>query len=327
MGVVDRIDHFQRRHKVVGFPLAVIYKFIDDFGGYLAALLTYYAFISIFPMLLLLSTVLGLVLADRPDWQEAILTSAVSEFPIVGDELRETGTLGGGPLGLVIGGLAALYGCLGVGQALQYGMNTAWMVPRNSRPNPFLSRGRGLLLLLTAGVVLVSTTVMTAFLRSRLSGTYVGEFIDLISIIVNSLVFAFVYIIATTRRLNLRDVLPGAVIAALLWQVLQSVGATYVGTVIARASNLNSVFALVLGMLVFLYTLSVIVLITVEINVVRKDRLYPRALLTPFTDNVDLTPADVKAYRRQAAAQRLKGYQKIEVRFERDKAAPKDPGA
>ena len=313
---VGPLDRIQRRPPVLGFPLAVVYKFFDDFGGYLCALLTYYGFLSLFPGLLLLSTVVGFVLQGQPEWQDRILDSALSEFPIVGDELRTTGTLGGGPVGLVVGGLAALYGGLGVGQALQYANNTAWMVPRNSRPNPFASRGRGLLLLLVAGMTIVLTTGLTTYLQRLVSGGYAGWAITIASIVLNTLVIALIFIIATTRPLRLADVLPGATLAALAWQGMQTVGAVYVSTVIERASNLNSVFAIVLGLLVFLYTMSVAIMLCVEVNVVRKEHLWPRALLTPFTDQVVLTSADQRAYARHAEAQRLKGFQRIDVFFD-----------
>lgn len=313
---VGPLDRTQRRHPVLGFPLAVVYKFFDDFGGYLCALLTYYGFLSLFPGLLLLSTVVGFVLQGQPEWQDRILDSALSEFPIVGDELRTTGTLGGGPVGLVVGGLAALYGGLGVGQALQYANNTAWMVPRNSRPNPFASRGRGLLLLLVAGMTIVLTTGLTTYLQRLVSGGYAGWAITIASIVLNTLVIALIFIIATTRPLSLADVLPGSVLAALAWQGMQAVGAVYVSTVIERASNLNSVFAIVLGLLVFLYTMSVAIMLCVEVNVVRKEHLWPRALLTPFTDQVVLTSADQRAYAQHAEAQRLKGFQRIDVFFD-----------
>ncbi|QBF47486.1 YihY/virulence factor BrkB family protein [Janibacter limosus] len=309
-------DRLQRRHPVLGFPIAVVYKYFDDFGGYLCALLTYYGFLSLFPSLLLLSTAVGFVLQGQPEWQERILDSALSEFPIVGDELRSTGTLGGGPIGLLIGGLAALYGGLGVGQALQYASNTAWMIPRNSRPNPFASRGRGLLLLAVAAVTIVVTTGLTTYLQQLVSGGYTAWAITIASIALNTVVIGVVFIISTTRPLDLPDVLPGAALAALAWQGMQTVGAFYVSTVIERASNLNSVFALVLGLLVFLYTMAVVVMLCVEVNVVRKEHLWPRALLTPFTDQVVLTGADQRAYSRHAEAQRLKGFQRIDVFFD-----------
>ena len=60
--VVGRVDSFQRRHKVVGFPLAVLYKYFDDMGPFMAAALAYYAFVAIFPIMLLLSSILGFIL-------------------------------------------------------------------------------------------------------------------------------------------------------------------------------------------------------------------------------------------------------------------------
>ena len=119
MPLTRRFDRFQRRHPVFGFPIAVIYKFFDDQGTYLAALITYYGFLSLFPLLLLLASVLGFVLQDDPDLQERILDSTLSQFPIIGDQLREPQGLQGSGVAVVVGGLVALYGALGVAQAMQ----------------------------------------------------------------------------------------------------------------------------------------------------------------------------------------------------------------
>jgi membrane protein len=115
MSVTERLDGAQRRHPVLGFPLAVVYKFVDDQGSYLAVLITYYGFLSLFPLLLLLTSVLGFVLGGDAYLQQRVLNSTLSQFP-------------------VIGLLGAVYGGLGVAQAGQNAMNTAWHVPRNNRP-------------------------------------------------------------------------------------------------------------------------------------------------------------------------------------------------
>jgi membrane protein len=103
----------------------VLYKYFEDFGPYLAALIAYYAFVSLFPLLLLLATVLGFVLAGDPGLQQQMLHSALHQFPVVGDQLGEPTRLGGGAVGLIVGILGSLYGGLGVAQAAQYAMNTA----------------------------------------------------------------------------------------------------------------------------------------------------------------------------------------------------------
>jgi membrane protein len=291
MGLTGRLDRFQQRHPAAGFPLGVLYKYVDDSGGYLAALIAYYGFLSLFPLLLLLSTVLSFVLSGDPHLQERVLNSALAQFPVVG---------------------------LGVAQALQFAMNTAWRVPRNERPNPFKARARSLLLLLTAGLGVIGTTVLTT-----LGGSGAGSLgptlrvVALIgSVLVNAGIFVLAFRIATARDLSVRDVAPGAIGAALGWQLLQSFGIVYVGHVVKNASATNGVFALVLGLIAFLYVTAVVVVISAEINVVRVERLHPRSLLTPFTDDVTLTRGDRDAYTSQATAQRSKGFEDVDVSFD-----------
>ncbi len=315
---MDRLDRLQRRHRAAGFPIAVVYKYIDDSGPFLAALITYYAFVSLFPLLLLSSTILGTLLAGNPELQATLLDSALSQLPVVGDQLGEPQGLSGGTLGVVIGILGALYGGLGVAQAVQHAMNTAWNVPRNNRPNPILARGRSLVLLATAGLTVVGTTAL-ATLGTGNAGSLdmvVRALVLIASVLINAVVFTFAFRLATTRKLSLRDVLPGALLAAVLWQLLQTFGVTYVSRVMDSASAVNGVFALVLGLLAFLYLAAVAGVLCVEINVVRVDHLYPRALLTPFTDAVQLTPGDRRSYTGKAKAERLKGFQTVDVTFD-----------
>jgi membrane protein len=117
MRMTERLDHYQRRHPWAGYPIAVIYKFFDDQGAYLAALITFYGFLSLFPLLLLLSSILGFVLQTSPHLQRVVLDSALSQFPIIGDELRDPKGLQGSGIAVVIGAVTAVYGALGVAQA------------------------------------------------------------------------------------------------------------------------------------------------------------------------------------------------------------------
>ena len=218
MALVDRLDRLQRRHPAAGFPIAVVYKYVDDTGPFLSALITYYAFVSLFPLLLLSSTILGAVLDGNPELQERLIDSALSQLPVVGEQLGEPQGLSGGTWGVVIGILGALYGALGVAQAVQHAMNTAWTVPRNNRPNPFLARGRSLLLLATAGLTVVGTTALST-ISAGMAGSFGGATRALVlvgSVMINAAIFVFAFRLATTRRLTVRDVLPGALLAAVL---------------------------------------------------------------------------------------------------------------
>lgn len=144
---VASIDAYQRRLRWLGFPVAVVYKFADDQSPYLAALITYYGFLSLFPLLLLLVTILGFALQGDPDLQAELVDSALARFPIIGAQLRESvdGPSGSG-VGLAVGILGTVYGRLGVAGAAQNAFNRAWAVPRHPRA-PITSRLRSLLLL------------------------------------------------------------------------------------------------------------------------------------------------------------------------------------
>jgi membrane protein len=321
MSLVERLDRFQQRHPRVGLPLAVVYKFADDQGGYLAALITYYGFLSLFPLLLILNTVLNFVLAGNTKLQQQVLDSALGQFPVVGASLANPESISGNGTALAIGILGTIYGGLGVAQAAQHAMNTIWRVPRNLRPNPLKGRLRGLLLLIVVGLALAATTVVTALGSNAGSfgaeiGTGLSWLLVIASMAANTGVFLLGFTVATARRLSWRQNIRGAVAAAVAWQALQIFGTSYVGHVVKHSSVSGSVFALVLGVMAWIYLEAVIVVFAVEYNAVRSLKLWPRALLTPFTDDVDLTAADERAYTLQAKGERSKGFQQIDVSFD-----------
>ncbi|HET8604661.1 MAG TPA: YhjD/YihY/BrkB family envelope integrity protein [Marmoricola sp.] len=316
MTITERLDRAQRRRPALGLPLAIFYKFFDDMGNYLAVLLAYYALIAIIPLLLLASTILGIVLIGHPQLQDQLLSSALGQVPVIGDQLQVPSSFSGGIGAVLIGVLGATYGALGVAQALQYAGNTVWHIPRNSRPNPFLARGRSLVLVATAGFGMLIAVVGIAVLHGFVHDTLVARLlIGLAGVAVSTGVLLVAFQLAQNKRVAWRHLLPGSVLASLALQVLQNLSYLYVDHVIARASATNAIFAAVLGLLAYLYLAAVVVVFAMELNVVTSEHLWPRALLTPFTDNVSLTSADEEAYTGQAQAQRTKGFEEIEVTF------------
>ena len=330
MSFSDRLDGYQRTHRWLGIPIAVVYKFYDDQGNYLAALITYYAFWSLFPMLLLASSILGFVLQGNSELQQQILDSTLSRFPVIGDEIGTPAGLRGSGVALSVGLVGSIYGALGVAQATQNAMNIAWAVPRNRRPNPILLRVRSLLLLATSGVAIIFTTIVSTLgsslvaLGSELETAY--RFLLLIAtILLNAFIFALLFRIATAHKHSLKDAAVGALFVATVWQLVQIVGTAYVSEFVQDSSSAtNGVFAVVLGMIAWIFIGAVAVVFGVEINVVRAGKLYPRALLTPFTDNVDLTDADRLTYTRYAQGQRHKGFQSVVVEFDGKQTGAKD---
>src|SRR5699024_8396017 len=200
---------------MVGFPIAVIYKFFDDQGNLLAAMITYYAFVAIFPLLLIGSSILGFVLQGQPELRDEIFNSALNQFPIIGGKFQRPEGLQGSAPAVVVGTVAALYGALGLGQAVQHLLNIAWAVPRNSRPNPFLGRLRGLLLLTVAGLAVLGVTLLTVLSRrNEVLGIRVDLALRLLffvaTIALNVFVFTLIFRFATTRKHRLRAAAPGA---------------------------------------------------------------------------------------------------------------------
>ncbi|WP_193604934.1 YihY/virulence factor BrkB family protein [Nocardioides dongkuii] len=316
--VIDAVDRGQQRFPVLGVPLAVYYKYLDDQGNFLAATIAYYAFIAIFPLLLLATSILGFLLQGNPDLQERILDSALSQFPIIGDELGRPDGLRGSTTGAIVGGLVALYGALGLGLAIQNAINQAWAVPRNRRPNPILLRLRSLLLLTTAGLALLGLTVGSALLSQTEVFGELSSYrwpIVVVTVVLVTLVLAVLLRLGAARRHPFRSALPGAFVVAVLWQTLQVIGTAYVTGVIAESEGMDETFAVVLGLIGLLWVAAVMGVLGMEVNVVLVRRLWPRALLTIVTDRVDLTEADKRAYASYAQMQRHKRYQHIDVTF------------
>jgi YihY family inner membrane protein len=325
VGVVARVDAYQRRHRWAGLPLAVVYKFTDDQGAYLTALITYYGFVSLFPLLLLLVTGLGFALQDNPGLQQRVLDSALAQFPVIGDQIgANIHSFHGSVIALATGVVGSLYGGLGVVQAAQNALNKIWGVPRNSRPNPITARVRSLLLLTVGGGVILATTLLSAVTATGgVFGAGVRAAAIVVAVAVNVVLFTVAFRVLTARPLTLAQVRTGAIAAALVWQVLQWAGAFLLGHMLKGATATYGMFGIVLGLLTWIYLGAVTFVAGAEINAVRDRRLWPRSLLTPFTDNVELTAGDRRAYTSYAETERHKGFENVDVDFD---PPPGDPG-
>ena len=313
---VHAIDRLQRRHGWAGFPFAVVKKYGDDQAGYLAALIAYYGFFSVFPLMLVFVSVLGIVLANSPQLRQEIIDSALAQFPIVGPTIaEEVHAITGDAVALTVGIVTALWAGLGVVQATQNAMNQIWEVPRKDRPNFFISRLRSLLMLVVLGTMLLASTYFSGLATARGSkGAVLVTWEIGLSLLFNLVLFLLVYRVLTRVDLRWREVVPGAIIAAVLWTALQGVGGFYVEHTIKRASNVYGTLALVIGLLVWIYLGGQLTLLCAEINVVRVRRLWPRGLVQP-----PFTEADQRAMRAGTLVEQRRSEQQITVSFETEK--------
>jgi membrane protein len=318
MRALNAVDAWQRRHVAAAFPAAVLKKFVDDRGSSLAALMAYYAFFSLFPLLLVFVSVLGFVLEGDPSLQADIVDSALARIPVIGAQLDdEVAPLTGSALGLAVGIAGALWAGLGVTLALGRAFQELWDVPRLDQRGPIRARAYGVAVLVVLGAVLVGSTILTGLSIGGGVGPAAESLGALsLSLIVNAAVFLAVFSLLTQRPLRIRELLPGVTLAAVGSLILQSAGGWYVDHTVTGASDTYGTFALVIGLLSWFWLGSHLLLLAAEVNVVLHRHLWPRSLIG------DLGPADREALRRSAEAARQDPRQEVLVRFDDGAARP-----
>ncbi|MBV9807192.1 MAG: YihY/virulence factor BrkB family protein [Solirubrobacterales bacterium] len=301
-------DRFQQAHKPWAFPMAVIRKFGNDQAGQLAALISYYAFFSIFPLLLVFTTILGFVLQGNNGVYEDVKNSVLGHFP--GIDLP-THPLAGNVTALVLGLLTSLWAGLGVTTAAQNAFNRVWAVPFKDRPDFIRARLRGLLLLISLGVIFVLSAVLTGLVTTVLSGVLVRIGGYAIPLAVNFGLYAAAFRFLTAAVVPTRSMWLGAALAAVFLTIMQFVGSIYVKHVVSHASNAYGIFATVIGLLVWLHLIAQMTLYAAEVNVVAVRRLWPRTLLGPPD-----VPADQKTLAALAKVEERHEEEQVEVRFD-----------
>ncbi|PQP19541.1 YihY/virulence factor BrkB family protein [Rhodococcus opacus] len=319
---VRRIDRFQQRHAMLAVPFAVVQKFGNDQAGGKATIIAFYGLFAVFPLLLLFSTILGFVLAGHPDLEQRMINSALADFPILGTQLRSsTHPLRGNGWALVLGVLGALYGAQGIGQAAQNAMNTVWNVPFKDWPGFVGRRVRGLTILVLLGIgVLVSTTLIGFAPRF---GPLSDAWASAAAAGVNFLVFLVSFTVLTSATVRVRDVAVGAVVATVFWEILQRVGDWFVRYTISHSTDVYGFFAIVLGLLSWLYLGARLTLLAAEINVVLRYRLWPRSMTQP-----PFTPQDKTAMVLLAKMEERRPEETVDVAFtpEADRQPLDEPG-
>jgi membrane protein len=306
-----KADRLQQRHRVPAIAVATWKKFGDDQAGNLAALIAYYGFASFFPLLLVLVTVLNLVVRNNASLRHQLLDSALSQYPVVGQQLEShVHSLTATGVALLISLLVILYGARGVASAIQNAMNTAWSVPLYRRPSfPWsLVRSFGLIAVLGPGLIATVTLSSVAGGTGHLHGWLSRAAAVLVSLVLNVGLFWVGFRIATAKEVALRDLRLSAILAAIVWQLLQLLGGYFIGHQLKSASAYG-VFAVVLGLLAWFYLQAELTLYLTELNVVRAKQLWPRSLAPP-----PLTDADMQAYQLYAQASQRRADVDIEVR-------------
>jgi membrane protein len=313
MSLNDRLQDLDRRQQQsprIAFIAAVVKKFGDDQGGQLAALVAYYGFVSLFPLLLVLVTVLGFVLEGDPGEQTRILDGALGQFPLVSDQLK-LHSLSGSGVGLAIGVIGSLLAGMGITGATQNAFNRIWSVPFKDRPDFIHARLHGLGMLALLGTLSIVSTTVAGFVGtgSQSAPALLGG--NVVALAFNVALFMTAFKLLTSIDVTWRELLPGVIVASVLWQLLQLLGGFYVEHELKRTGPLYGVFALVLGLLAWLYLGAQLTIFAAEINVVRVRRLWPRSF---FSD--PLLDADRRALISSAEVEERVDEENVEVTFD-----------
>ncbi|HEY4461426.1 MAG TPA: YihY/virulence factor BrkB family protein [Streptosporangiaceae bacterium] len=320
------VDRFQQRQPWLAFPVAVWKKFGDDQAGNLAALIAYYAFVSIFPLLLVAVTVLAIVLRDHLALQTKIIDSALANYPGFGATLKDSvHKLSGTGPALGFGIVLTLLGARGVANAMQNALNSVWEVPKAARPGFPWSwlRSFGLIFLVGGGAI--ATSVLSGVIGGAghvLPGLAVKIFATIVSLAANIGLFWLGFRLATAKVVSWKDLLLGAVIAGCAWQILQFFGSYFISHQLARSNSLYGTFGTVLVLIAWLYLQAEATLYAAEANVVLVHRLWPRSLAPP-----PHTPEDVRALRLYAEVEERDKEIPVSVAPRVDPAGPGDHGA
>jgi YihY family inner membrane protein len=310
--VLRRADGVQQRFQPSAFVFGVVKKYGDDNGGVLAANLTYTAFVSIFPLLLVLITVLGLVAASDPGFRQATVNAVASQVPIIGTEL--TGNVHqlqkSSLIGLIVGLVTLIWGTTGLAQAGLFTMEQVWNLPGPARPG-FLPRlGRALLFLVLLGLVVVATSALASLSTYGHHALAFVLFAQAVQATVNSGMYFVGFRILTPKGVPSRDLATGAVAAGICWTALQVAG-VYLIHHYLHSNSVYGVFATVLGLVAWLYLAAQITVYCAEINVVLARTLWPRSIIQP-----PLTEADRTSLALQALQNQRREEQRVTVTFD-----------
>jgi inner membrane protein YhjD len=317
--LLNRVDRWQQRHRAPGFVVGVVKKYGDDRGSQLAALVTYYGFLAMFPLLLVFVTVLGYVAHDDPGLRHDLLDSALADFPIVGQELRRNvGALGGNGVALVVGLLALVWGSLGGAQIAQHAMAQVWNVPGARRPGFVPRLVRSLLVLAVLALAIVGTAALTTVTTLVPGGSAIPILSTLLVVVLNVGLYWLAFRVMTPGEVASRDLVTGAIVGGVAWTALQAIGSLLVARQLRHTSELYGTFGVVLGLLFFLYLAAEIMVYAAEVNVVKARHLVPRSLVAP-----PLTEADEQVLTDVAETEQRRPEQTVDVSFD----APPRPGS
>lgn len=275
---IDKIDNYQQRHRFWGFSHAVIKKYSKDNAGYWAALLTYYGFLALFPLLMVLATLSTNLLGDYPGLEKAIIDGVNNYFPVLGTQLSShIHGLQSSGLALIVGMLFTIYGTRGVAEVFRRGLRKIWgFDPAKSDGFP---KGllKSLAIIVVGGIGFITAAVIASYAASAGHGWFYVAGSVLVNLFILFWVFIFLINFSLPKHVGYKDIKLGAACAAIGIVILQSLGGYILTRELKGLDALYSYFALTLGLLFWIYLQAQTVYYANEIAVVNSKKLWPRS--------------------------------------------------
>lgn len=312
MSVLQKADRVQKQTKPTSVGLAAFKKFSEDKSTNLAAMIAFWAFFSVFPLLMVLVTILGWVLPASD--KNNVLQHVAAMFPLL--DPKTIRGLSGSWWALVVGGVTTLWSGLGAVRTVQTAFNSVWEIPYHQRPGLKEQVLRSLWVLSTIGVGLVISTLISGFVTSSSKGIHLGIGGDIagyvIAIALDVGLFIAAFRMLTDREITSRDVLPGAVFSGIVFFVLQELSSFIIARHLRSAQSTYGHFATVITILWWFYLQSVVTLLGAQLNVVLKERLYPRSMV-----DAPQTEADHRVLQAYAQERTYQPQERVQARVER----------
>lgn len=262
-----RVTELRSRHHSIDVAVEMLDGWRRHLSGRNASLLAFFGFLSIFPLLLAATTILGFVLEGNAELQQDIVDGAFAEIPVLGTQLQENpASLDGNIWVLLIGLGGALWASTKAFVGLQGALDDVWEVPVDDRAALPVLRGKALVGIAIIGSSIIVSVIVAGVVNSAGLNTAGKALLILLHLVLEIVVIAAMYRFLTSASVGWRMVWPGAIAAGILFAIIQNFSTALVTRITENASDTYGQFALVLGIVTWLSLLSIATLMCAELN-------------------------------------------------------------
>lgn len=263
----DRMLDVRAKHLAIEVAVDTLDGWRRHISGRNASVLAFFGFLSIFPLMLAATTILGLVLEDNEELQQRIIDGALADIPVLGQQLQnDPASLSGSVWVLIAGLAAALWSATKSFVAMQRAFDDVWEIDVDHRDPMPKQRGKAVLGLVFIGAAQIASLTISTIVRAADLPTAGRVVLAIATIAINISMLAAMLRFLTAAEPTWNDIWPGAVTAGIAYTLIQRFGTDIVMRIINNASDTYGQFALVLGLVTWLSLLAIATIMSAELN-------------------------------------------------------------